>query len=124
MMDSTARADQGVPQHVPSARSLLTASALAFAVAAVVLITIVLPAEYGVDPLGTGRALGLLALSGTEVLHPVPPPTGTKVAPVPQGTFALYPAQFKVDSRELVLGPYEYVEYKYHLEEGASMLFS
>jgi hypothetical protein len=37
---------------------------------------------------------------------------------------ALYPAEYKFDSREFVLGPYEYVEYKYHLEQGAAMLFS
>jgi hypothetical protein len=36
----------------------------------------------------------------------------------------LYPSGFKIDSRELVLGPYEYVEYKYHLEQGSAMVFS
>jgi hypothetical protein len=115
----------GTPQHVPDTRTLVKATAIAAVVAAIVLVTIVLPAEYGVDPLGTGEALGLSALGGTtEAEEPVPPPTGTKVAPVQEGPFALYPAQFKVDSRELVLGPYEYVEYKYHLERGAVMLFS
>jgi hypothetical protein len=29
-----------------------------------------------------------------------------------------------VDSREFVLGPYEYIECKYHLEKDATMLFS
>lgn len=94
-------------------------------VAVVLLVTIVLPAEYGVDPLGTGGALGLTALAGVSVAgDPVPPPTGTRVVPQPEGPFALYPAEYKVDSREFVLGPYEYVEYKYHLEQGATMLFS
>jgi hypothetical protein len=46
------------------------------------------------------------------------------VAPVQEGPVALYPAEYKFDSREFVLGPYEYVEYKYHLEQGATMLFS
>jgi hypothetical protein len=77
------------------------------------------------DPLGTGDALGLSALAGTAASEDaVPPPQGEKVIPVREGPFALYPAQFKVDSRELVLGPYEYVEYKYHLEKDATMLFS
>ena len=31
---------------------------------------------------------------------------------------------YKVDSRVFVLGPYEYVEFKYHLEKDAVMLFS
>lgn len=104
--------------------SLLTATAAAFAVAAILLVTIVLPAEYGIDPIGTGRLLGLSALSGATTDEPAPPPAGDRVAPVPEGPFALYPAGFKVDSRELVLGPYEYVEYKYQLERGAAMLFS
>jgi hypothetical protein len=101
------------------------ASAAALVVAGILLVTVVFPAEYGIDPLGTGNALGLSALAGTAVTEePVPPPQGQKVAPVREGPFALYPAQFKVDSRVLVLGPYEYVEYKYHLEKGAVMMFS
>ena len=36
---------------------------IAVVVAAVVLVTAVLPAEYGIDPTGIGRALGLTALS-------------------------------------------------------------
>ena len=42
---------------------LLTATAIAIGAAAVILITIVLPAEYGIDPLGTGRALHLTDLA-------------------------------------------------------------
>jgi hypothetical protein len=104
---------------------LVKASALAFVVAGVLLVTIVFPAEYGIDPLGTGEALGLSALSGAgAAANPVPPPRGTKLAPVPEGPFALYPAAYQYDAREFVLGPYEYVEYKYHLEQGATMLFS
>jgi hypothetical protein len=109
----------------PSTGTVLRASAAALVAAVIILVTIVLPAEFGIDPIGTGRALGLSALSGAAAgEEPVPPPQGTKVAPVREGSFALYPAEFKVDSRELVLGPYEYVEYKYDLERGATMLFS
>jgi hypothetical protein len=111
-------------RQIPSTRTLVKATALAVVVAVVLLITVVFPAEYGLDPLGTGRALGLSALSQTTVDTPVPPPEGEKVMPVQEGPFALYPAEFKVDSREIVLGPYEYVEFKYHLERGATMLFS
>lgn len=112
------------PQHVPSARTLVKATAIALVVAGVLLVTVVLPAEYAIDPLGTGEALGLSALSGTAVPEPVPPPQGAKVAPIQEGPIAIYPAEYKFDSREFVLGPYEYVEYKYHLEQGATMLFS
>jgi hypothetical protein len=110
---------------VPSGLELAKASGIALIVAGILLVTVVLPAEYGIDPLGTGQALGLSALAETQAVdEAVPPPTGDKIAPVQEGPFALYPAEFKVDARELVLGPYEYVEYKYHLEKGATMLFS
>lgn len=114
----------GAPRQIPSTKTLVKATALALMVAGVLLVTVVFPAEYGVDPLGTGRAFGLSALAETAAEAPVPPPQGDKVVPVQEGPFALYPAGFKVDSREIVLGPYEYVEFKYHLERGAAMLFS
>lgn len=108
----------------PSARSLAVASAIAVLAAVLVLVTAVLPAEYGIDPLGTGKALGLLALSEADRQTPVPPPEGTALAPVQNGNIALYPRPHQVDSRKFVLGPYEYVEFKYHLEKDAVMLFS
>src|SRR5215207_8231390 len=45
--------------ELPSSRSLLRSTAIAAATAAVLLVTAVLPAEYGVDPTGIGRVLGL-----------------------------------------------------------------
>lgn len=47
-----------------SSRRLLTSVLVAIAVAALVLVTAVLPAEYGIDPTGIGRALGLSELGG------------------------------------------------------------
>ena len=44
---------------LPSSRQLLRSTAIAAATAAVLLVTTVLPAEYGIDPTGVGRALGL-----------------------------------------------------------------
>jgi len=107
-----------------SRQAIATASGLALLVAVIVLIAAVLPAEYGIDPLGTGRALGLTALSGTVSAAPVPPPSGDALAPVQEGTIGLYSRDYKVDSRTFELGPYEYIEYKYHLAKDATMLFS
>ena len=42
-----------------SSRQLLLATAVAVVVAALLLICVVLPAEYGIDPLRTGQLLGL-----------------------------------------------------------------
>jgi hypothetical protein len=49
--------------HAPSGKRIARSVLIAIVVAAVVLVTAVLPAEYGIDPTGIGRALGLTALS-------------------------------------------------------------
>lgn len=47
------------PRDQPSATRLLRSTAIALATAIVLLVVAVLPAEYGVDPTGLGRVLGL-----------------------------------------------------------------
>lgn len=104
------------PTEPPSKASLIRATLVALLVAAVVLITVVLPAEYGIDPLGTGEALGLMVLSGAAA------PTGD--IPVrPDGIIAR-PASYRVDRRTFALAPGEYVEYKYRMEQGGTMVYS
>ena len=51
----------------PSARRLLRSTLIAAAVAVVLLFTVVLPAEYGVDPTGIGRLLGLTEMGRIKV---------------------------------------------------------
>jgi len=46
-------------QDLPSSRTLLRSTVIAAVTAIMVLFTVVLPAEYGVDPTGVGRILGL-----------------------------------------------------------------
>jgi len=48
-----------VPGELPSSRQLLRSTLIAAAVAVGLLTFVVLPAEYGIDPTGLGRALGL-----------------------------------------------------------------
>lgn len=47
------------PDELPTTLQLKRATALAMAVAGVILVAAVLPAEYGLDPTGVGRILGL-----------------------------------------------------------------
>jgi hypothetical protein len=51
--------DPGDRPDLPSSRTLLRSTLIAFAVAVTLLVTVILPAEYGVDPTGVGRVLGL-----------------------------------------------------------------
>jgi hypothetical protein len=48
--------------QAPSAKRLLVSVVAAVVVAVLLLVTVILPAEYGIDPTGVGNALGLTAL--------------------------------------------------------------
>ena len=111
--------------NAPSLSKLARTTAIALVVAAVILVTIVLPAEYGVDPTGAGRALGLTAIASPAVAV-VEPGTSSDAALAPKqnGPLGVYGAAFKFDVFEIELAPYEYVEYKYRLEKDATMLYS
>ncbi|WP_428410589.1 hypothetical protein [Hyphococcus sp.] len=52
-------ANKPEPSELPSTARLLKSTAIALATALVILVTVVLPAEYGVDPTRVGSVLGL-----------------------------------------------------------------
>lgn len=52
-------APQPRPEDLPSRASLFRSSVIAGISAAAILVTVVLPAEYAIDPTGVGRVLGL-----------------------------------------------------------------
>ena len=110
----------------PSNRQLAKATATALGIAGLLLVTVILPAEYGVDPLRTGAALGLIKLSAATPLPEelVKPDETGALTPNAEGPIAHYASEYKFDSVEFEIPPYEYVEYKYRLEKGASMLYS
>lgn len=54
------------PGELPSKRQLNRATAIAAGIAAVLLVTVVMPAEYGVDPTGTGQLLGLTEMGAMK----------------------------------------------------------
>jgi hypothetical protein len=112
----------------PSKIKLLKATVLAMAIAIALLFVAVLPAEYGIDPTGIGAALGLtgLAAAGAEA---APAGTATAAGPVMQaptitGSFIAQPQGYKIDSREIKLESGQGVEIKYHMEQGAGMVYS
>ena len=51
--------EKPAPEELPSSAQLLRSTIIAFIAAIVILATVVLPAEYGIDPTGAGRVLGL-----------------------------------------------------------------
>jgi len=110
---------------LPTPRQLAVTTVLAVAAAAVILITLVLPAEYAIDPLHTGRALGLTRIAAPPRPAAEPPaPAGQALVPAQNGAVGGYPRPYQTDAVQFVLGPYDFVEYKYHLEKEATMVFS
>jgi hypothetical protein len=110
----------------PTVRQLARTTVIALMVAAVILVTIVLPAEYAIDPLGMGGRLGLTDIAAPplrEIAADVRPARAA-LKPAARGPLGEYPADYKLDVFEITLQPYDYVEYKYHLEQGATMLYS
>ena len=83
------------------------ATTLALAAATAVFFAVVLPAEFGVDPTGVGRALGLMGLAGDEP------------ADVHRTSTALVD-----DERTFELAPFESVELKYDLAAGDGLVYA
>jgi hypothetical protein len=106
-------------QAAPSKAAILKATGIAFLAALLILVVAVLPAEYGIDPLGTGKLLGLIGLSKASE-----PPAATRAIPVQTGIFTAQPKNYKVDSEDLTLRPGEGVEIKYHMQKAAGMVYA
>ena len=105
--------------EAPSKSTIVKATVIALAVALLILFTTVLPAEYGIDPLKTGKALGLIGLSKASDTN-----AGARAIPVQTGIYTAQANTYKVDSEDLALGPGEGVEIKYHMLKGAVMVYA
>lgn len=116
---------QDQPAEIIAKAKLALAAGAAILGAGLVLVAFILPAEFAVDPLGIGARMGLLDLGVT----------GQQVAALEQaaaagtgaGQAALIVAQpqpFHDETVEFTLGPEQWIEYKYRLEQGESLLYS
>ena len=103
---------------------LAVAVGAALLVAGLILVIAVLPAEYGVDPLGIGRRLGLTAMSDVakrvEALAVDRATEGAGVAPA----IAPQDRGFQAETVDFAIAPGKYVEYKYRLQKGEALLYS
>ena len=130
------------PDELPSSGQLVRSTFLAAAVAGGILATIVLPAEYAIDPTGLGRAFGLTQMGEIKVqlaeeaakeaakeaaskqvgplpAKPAAPQVAGVVQPAPAST-----AGVRKDLMEVVLAPGEAAEIKVSANEGARIGFS
>lgn len=103
-------------------RKLLIGGSIAVVAAAAIVVCFVLPAEFGIDPTGVGKATGVLKISdpGPSLeLQRGMKRTGiltlseTPLAPEPGAS----------DRFEIVLPPYGSIELKYEIAQGQPMVF-
>lgn len=134
-------------QPLPSTARLLRATLLAAGVAAVLLVTTVMPAEYGIDPTGVGRLLGLTKLSETsEAEAPAAAPLAGGSADAVQANALLArkakaafgenkgqsldaaatsftSGELRRDTLSVTLAPGKGAEIKAHLKQGAGVVY-
>lgn len=130
-----------LPADLPSSRQLLRSTLLAAVSAAVLLIAVVLPAEYGIDPTGIGRVLRLTemgeikqqlaAQAAADATAPpaaaLPAPTAPALPAAPQVPApvaeAAQPAPWR-DEMSVTLTPGEGTEIKLRMQEGDKAEYS
>lgn len=125
------------PAELPSTGRLMRSTAIAAAIAAGLLVTVVLPAEYAIDPTGIGRLLGLTQMGEVKValaaeadaeaagpaapamaLATTPPTAASPTAPT-----AAVPAApaGKVEEVTITLAPNQGIEFKAEMRKGATI---
>jgi hypothetical protein len=130
-------ADVPPRNELPSSRALLRSTLIAAAVAAVLLVTVVLPAEYGVDPTGIGRVIGLTEMGeikmelAREAAAADAAPGGTPAAASPEPAAGPDPASIaetspptRSDETSVTLQPGQGREIKLEMREGASVEYA
>lgn len=91
-----------------SAKKIILATIISFIVAIALLFVAILPAEMNYDPLGTGKLLGIAGMSEEDPSV---------------GVLNKQDIKYSNDTFEIVMASFESLEYKYRLEEGASLIF-
>jgi hypothetical protein len=110
---------------LPSSAQLVRATALSAAVAAALLVVVVLPAEYGIDPTGIGSALGLYRAPAVEA-EPLPTSSaGGEATPgAGAGSLVTSPTPYRTDEMSITLAPGEGAEIKAQMAAGARLVYS
>ena len=108
---------------IEAKQRIAVAAGAALLGAGLIFVMFILPAEYGVDPLGTGARFGLVQLGVTGQQVQALEAASTSGA----GQAIIIAAQdrpFKNETIDFKVGPHEGMEYKYRLDKGEALLYS
>lgn len=120
--------------ELPSTGKLLKSTGIAVAIASALLVTVVLPAEYGVDPTRIGSMLGLTEMgrikmqlaaeAEAEEAGALPAAAPAPAAPAgPPSAAATTAPGVRTDETVLTLAPDQGAEIKLVMEDGASVRY-
>ncbi|MEO5568809.1 MAG: transmembrane anchor protein [Gemmatimonadaceae bacterium] len=130
------------PVHVrelPSSRTLFRSTLIALGVATALMVTVVMPAEYGVDPTGVGRLTGLKEMgeikqqlardaatadSAERAVAQSPGGVTRAETTAVSGVAAAAPATTRTDTVRIALAPNQGREIKLAMEKGARVEYS
>jgi len=116
--------------RMPSRKSLVNSSLIAAVSAAIILVTIILPAEYNIDPTGAGKILGLTELSESVRQGTLTDNAGVNPAEqVSQNTTdaktaVSHQTPYRSDVIEISMAPGDELEYKATLTQHEPLLYS
>lgn len=117
--------------ELPTTRQLVGSTLIAIAGAAALLVTVVLPSEYGIDPTGVGRILGLTEMGEIKVQLAEEAAADVAAEPpvddIPSVAAASNPSVAtaeRTDRKEITLAPGEAAEIKVSANKGATIKYS
>ncbi len=101
-----------IEHPIQSVKSLIKATLVACLLAVIILLTAILPAEYGIDPTGLGEKMGLMVLSepAEKTIRPVIPSCDG--------------VSIQDDAVKITVLAHSGLEYKLFMEKGALLSYS
>ncbi|MBV4486962.1 transmembrane anchor protein [Pseudomonas sp. SWRI153] len=125
--------------ELPSTRKLVRSTVIALLTAVGLLVTVVMPSEYAVDPTGVGRALGLTQMGELKIIlaqealadaappqAPAPAPQVAQVQPIAKPVAQPTPtptSALKTNQMSVTLKPGEGTEIKLEVLKGKSVSY-
>lgn len=109
--------------ELPTSRQLLRATVLAIAAASLILVAIVLPVEYGIDPLGTGRATGLYRPPADATIPATASAPTAQAMPGVSKALLESSTPFRTEEMTVTLESGEGVEVKAAMRQGERIVF-
>ncbi|MFT5099196.1 MAG: hypothetical protein ACJA2O_003208 [Candidatus Azotimanducaceae bacterium] len=91
--------------------TIIKASIIAVLVASVIFVTIILPAEYNIDPTGIGGSMGLTALAGVAPIDTVKP------------AVIVQSSSYQEDTAIVIVQPNKGVEYKLKIAQYGNITY-